>query len=310
MVEDIGKLRKKFLSIISSDIERDMYSQFSASYDEYVLLSKKIEELSRTNEINKVLPEYRDSEVLYDDFSVLLVDLIGLDERETISLDYKIDAGLVTLNVINIGGVSFIVILLMVSLNLVQGWLFDEAFDEQVEGDSDTGLTIKLKLQFAFIGIFCVFILFSMLVNSVFHVLNNNNDEIELDWLPSIIKVNQINTMISDYRIAESQNVLSTTPEEKIFWEKTCKRLINKITKIRASYELLISSEVEGNIYQDFSIYYSDYIKKSELMLALSAKNDRVAALSALQINRIEFDAMVINLEKLVHLNVRQMPPS
>ena len=269
LVEDIGKLRKKFLSIISSDIERDMYSQFSASYDEYVLLSKKIEELSRTNEINKVLPEYRDSEVLYDDFSVLLVDLIGLDERETISLDYKIDAGLVTLNVINIGGVSFIVILLMVSLNLVQGWLFDEAFDEQVEGDSDTGLTIKLKLQFAFIGIFCVFILFSMLVNSVFHVLNNNNDEIELDWLPSIIKVNQI----------------------------------NKITKIRASYELLISSEVEGNIYQDFSIYYSDYIKKSELMLALSAKNDRVAALSALQINRIEFDAMVINLEKLVHLN-------
>ena len=46
-----------------------------------------------------------------------------------------------------------------------------------------------------------------------------------------------------------------------------------------------------------------EYQKKSELMLALSDKNDLPGAIRASRVNNVIFDAISINLEKLVQLN-------
>ncbi|MEY3788465.1 MAG: hypothetical protein RLZ75_2672 [Pseudomonadota bacterium] len=300
---DISNLRKKYLTLISSDVERDLYNEFSTSFDEYNLSNKKIEDFSNSNEMNKALIENNQNVILKEYFSVVLMDLLRLNERGGIDTSYKNDAALESLKIITLGGISFIILLLIVTSQLVVFWLFNEAQDTGFESSSRTILTIKVKLRLVFFGMLGAFILFSWLINGLMTVLDDNSREIERNWLPSIIQVNQINKMISDYRIAESQIIFGSNLEEKLFLEKNRKRLINGISHIKDSYQALISSDRESAIFQEFSHNYTDYLKKSEVMLVLSSKNDTEGAIKAFQVNRIIFDAMTINLEKLVQLN-------
>ena len=74
--EEITKLRTKFLTLISTDVERELYNKFAASFDEYSLLSKEIEELSHHNELDKALIEEKQSVILKNDFSEKLLELL------------------------------------------------------------------------------------------------------------------------------------------------------------------------------------------------------------------------------------------
>ena len=305
ITEEVVNLRKKFSAMISSDVERDLYNEFSISFDEYSLTTKKIEEFSHRNEMDKALIENDQSAILKEDFSAMLTDLLRMNERGAIATSYKNDAALESLKIITLGGISFIILLLIITSQLVVFWLFDEARaqDTRFENNSKTTLTIKVKLRLVFFGMLGAFILFSWLINGLMQVLDNNSRDIEKNWLPSIIKANQINKMVSDYRIAESQIVFGSNVEEKLFWEKNRNRLINSIDHTKSSYEPIISSDRESALYQEFSHNYTEYLKKSEMMLALLSRSDTAGAINALQVNRLIFDAMTVNLEKLVQLN-------
>ena len=302
-IEDIDKLRNKLLPLLSSDAEKNLYKQFTENYDEYMSYSQRIADFSHHNEIDKALIEDREAAILQEDFSSILVDMLRLNERGGIMTSYKNDAALESLVVIILGGVTAIILFFIISAQLLEFWLLGVAYDTEFEKQSRLTLTIKLKLRLVFIAMLVIFILFSVLINGLMKGLNDNSREIEKNWLPSIIKVNQINKMVTEYGLATTRYVFTAVPEEKLFWDKTRQSLITKIAYIKSSYATLISSEQEDVIYQDFSHNYMEYLKKSELMLALSDKNDLPGAIRALQVNNVIFDAISINLEKLVQLN-------
>jgi methyl-accepting chemotaxis protein len=303
LVEDIDKVRNKLIPLLSSDAEKNLYKQFTENYDEYMSYSQRIADFSHHNEIDKALIEDREAAILQEDFSSILVYMLRLNERGGIMTSYQNDAALESLVVIILGGVTSIILFLIISAQLVEFWLLGVAYDTEFEKQSRMTLTIKLKLRLVFVAMLVIFILFSLLINGLMKGLNDNSREIEKNWLPSIIKVNQINKMVTEYGLATTRYVFTAVPEEKLFWDKTRKSLITKIAYIKSSYAALISSEQEDVIYQDFSHNYMEYLKKSELMLALSDKNDLPGAIRALQVNNVIFDAISINLEKLVQLN-------
>ncbi len=303
IAEDVDKLRKKFSNLISTDVERDLYDQFSVSFDEYALLSQEIEELAHHNEIDKALIEEKQSVILKNDFSEKLAELFRLNERGSIATSSKNDATLDALKTFNLGGVTLLVLMLTIAAQLLQFWLLDEGHEDKFEEKTGFTLTIKLKLRLVFFGILAAFILFSLLINGLMQELNDGTNKIEKSWLPNMIKVNQINKMVSDYRVAVTRYVFATEAEEKLYWDKTRKNLIKKIAYSKASYEGTITSDLEHNIYQDFAHNYADYVKKSEVMLALSSRNETAAALKVLRANGLNFNEMTGHLEKLVQLN-------
>ena len=303
LFEEISNSLKKYSPMISSDYERNIFEQFSQSYDEYTLISKKIAGFADINETDKALSESNQSVILYDDFINLLGDLLRFNERGGVTTSFRNNAVLDSIKVISLGGVAFILLSLIILAKLTQSWILDARQDRTFESDAGATLTIKLKLRLVFFGMLLAFILFSMMINGLMQVLNNNSHEIEDNWLPSIIKVNEINKMVSDYRVAVTRHIFATNAEEKSVWDKTRMRLSNKIAFAKINFEKSITSDYENNLYQDFSHYYTEYLKKSEVLLALSTRNETAAALNALQANRINFDSMTINLNNLVRLN-------
>ena len=303
LTDNIAELRKKYSSLISSEREHNLYAEFSASYDEYSAASTQTLAFSRNKDNAKAGGQLKQSGVLFDNFRSVLVDLVALNQRGGIENSHAIDAALQSLKIVTIGGGVFILLLLTIAAQLVQSWLLDEPLDSAMEGDSRTALSIKMKLRLAFLGMVATFILFSLLINGLMQTMNEQTRELETNWMPSIIVINGINTMTSDYRIAEAQHILSTNDAEMLLWDKNLTRLADKIAKARVHYEPLISSEEERGIYQDFSHKYEEYLSKSEKMLALSRKNENVAATKELQHNRIIYDAFSADLLKLVDFN-------
>ena len=301
--EEITKLRTKFLTLISTDVERELYNKFAASFDEYSLLSKEIEELSHHNELDKALIEEKQSVILKNDFSEKLLELLRFNERGNITTSFKNDAALESLKVITIGGVVFLILALIIAAQLVQFWLFDEGQTAKFESNSGVTLTIKLKLRLVFFGILCAFILFSVLIMGLMQELNNGINQIEKSWLPNISKVSQINKLVSDYRVAVGRYIGAADAEEKLFWDKSRINVANKIAYIKPSYEASITSELENNIYQDFLHNYDEYVKKAGVALALSDRNEMDASRKALRACVPYFNAMTVHLNKLVELN-------
>ncbi len=303
LADNIAELRQKYSALISSEHERDLYTEFSRSYDDYIAASGQTMTFSRNKNSVNAGSQLRQSGVLFGDFRSILVDLVALNQRGGVENSYAVDAALQSLKIVTLGGGAFVLLLLTIVAQLVQAWLLDEPLDSAREGGSGTVLSIKMKLRLAFLGMVATFILFSLLINGLMQTMNEQTRQLESNWRPSIILINGINTLTGDYRIAEAQHILSTDTTEMLLWDKNLTRLAENIAKARARYEALISSEEERGIYQDFSHKYDEYLTKSDKMLVLSRKKDTVAATKELQHNRIIYDAFSADLLKLVNLN-------
>jgi methyl-accepting chemotaxis protein len=167
---------------------------------------------------------------------------------------------------------------------------------------SNMKVATKLGLGFGLI-------LILSLVQGTFSIINLSkvNDastEIATNWLPSVRVVSDMNTNTSDFRIAEIQHIGSTTSEDMAKYEKDLAAVTATFEKNQATYEKLISSAEEQNIYNGFKAKWESYLKEHEHVLALSRenRNDEAKALIRGESQQL-FDAASAELLKLVKLN-------
>lgn len=212
------------------------------------------------------------------------------------------DAGLQTLKILTFGGSAFVLVVLVIVSQLVQSWILDQPL-EQSEEKSHTFFTIKMKLQLVFLGMVTTFALFGLFSNDLMKSMNNQSSEIEKNWMPSIITVNAMNTLVVNYRVSILRHIMSTSELDMLQWQKNAKRTAGKIAKLTKQYEALISSDEERDIYQKYADNYKQYMTSSQKTLAFSARNDKVNAGVELKNSRPIFDALSSNLNKLVRLN-------
>jgi methyl-accepting chemotaxis protein len=128
--------------------------------------------------------------------------------------------------------------------------------------------------------------------------------EINTNWLPSVERVNKMNTNTSDFRITEFQHVLNTDDKAMAAIEKSMGDTLALFEENRKVYQALISSDEERKIYEAFAEEWKQYLQIHDQVMALSRKNENDKAKALLESSsKTLFDSSSDKLDKLVDLN-------
>ncbi len=159
-------------------------------------------------------------------------------------------------------------------------------------------ITAVLLIAFVALGFFSIFQLQNV---------NQKNIEITTNWLPSTINVQRINTLTSDYRIYEISYVDSANKRVQSEFMEVIANILRELAVVRRTYEKLISTEQEQEIYDRFSALWQAYTDLSHQVFVLSHEGSRELAISILQNeSRILFDSASNVLLEAVNLNRRE----
>ena len=102
--------------------------------------------------------------------------------------------------------------------------------------------------------------------------INANTVDITTNWLPSVRVLGDLRAGVITYRNVIREHMLAETLEEKQAMEKTLATVVEGNTKIRASYEPMITSPEERALYKEWSELWDKYKKGTEEVMALSRK--------------------------------------
>jgi methyl-accepting chemotaxis protein len=128
--------------------------------------------------------------------------------------------------------------------------------------------------------------------------------DINSNWLPSVERVNKLNTNTSDFRITEFQHVLNTDDKAMADIEKSMGDVLALFEENRKAYQGLISSDDERKLYEAFAEEWKQYMQIHDQILALSRKNENDKARALLESSSKKlFDSSSAKLDKLVDLN-------
>jgi methyl-accepting chemotaxis protein len=137
-------------------------------------------------------------------------------------------------------------------------------------------------------------------------VMRESTRDLTSNWLPSVERVNQMNTSTSDFRIAEFQHVLNTDDKGMASIEKTLTDTLAAFEENHKAYVALISSDEERKLYEGFAAEWKQYLLIHDQVLALSRKNENDKAKALLEGDAKKlFDSSSAALLKLVDLNHR-----
>ncbi len=137
--------------------------------------------------------------------------------------------------------------------------------------------------------------------------INANTVDIATNWLPSVRVLGDLRAGVITYRNVIREHMLSVTLEEKLAMEKTLATVIESNSKIRATYELMITSQEERALYNEWVRLWESYKKGTEEVMALSRKAAGQAPheaheLNTKTVNKIGLEADAV-LKKDIDLN-------
>lgn len=112
-------------------------------------------------------------------------------------------------------------------------------------------------------------------------VVNEQSTIIAQNWLPSVRLLGNLNTITSDFRIAQLQHVGTTDAATMQDAEERLSALENAIADTKTTYIGLISSAEEQRIWDAFSKLWIEYMNEHRTFLKLSRenKNEEAAAM-------------------------------
>jgi methyl-accepting chemotaxis protein len=115
--------------------------------------------------------------------------------------------------------------------------------------------------------------------------INANTVDIATSWLPSVRVLGDLRAGVITYRNVIREHMLSETLEEKQAMEKTLAGVIESNTKLRASYEPMITSTEERALYNQWVQKWEEYKKGTQEVTALSRKAVGQIARDARELN-------------------------
>ena len=115
--------------------------------------------------------------------------------------------------------------------------------------------------------------------------VNQTSTDMEVNWMPSVRAVSDMNTNIANLRGAALQHILSTSETDMDRYEADMARVFAVFEKNRKEYEPLISSPDEELLYKSFSKNWDEYMVEHKKVLALSRANQNDEARSLIRGN-------------------------
>lgn len=101
-------------------------------------------------------------------------------------------------------------------------------------------------------------------------ILNNQTRTISTGWVPSLAIAEKLNTLTSDYRVAEYAHLTATDEATIQEYENTLKEIKNEIQNYTTEYEKYITIEEDRRLMNEAKQLWNDYLQQSESVLKLS----------------------------------------
>ena len=164
----------------------------------------------------------------------------------------------------------------------------------RIAGKLIAGFTLTLALLL-FVGLFSI---------SKLGALNTATQDIATNWLPCVSVLGAINNDISVFRRSELQYLLATTEADRAAFTKRMNGSLDSMKTHRATYEKLISSNEERQIYEEFSQDWEKYLaakNKSESLLKQNKEDEAKAIIRGE--GREAFNAASDKLTEDIQLN-------
>jgi methyl-accepting chemotaxis protein len=128
--------------------------------------------------------------------------------------------------------------------------------------------------------------------------------DIASNWLPSVEVLGGLNTDTSDFRIAQIEHILATTPAQMDDAEQDLQREVQSIREAMRKYEPLITSERERKLYEEFKRLWESYQHEQPKLLRLSQQNQDAEAMALVLGSMLtDFNALSDKLEELIVVN-------
>jgi len=137
--------------------------------------------------------------------------------------------------------------------------------------------------------------------------INASTVDISTNWLPSVRTLGDLRAGIITYRNVIREHMLAETAEEKQAAEKILATVVEANTKIRQTYEPMITSAEERALYSEWVRLWESYKKGTEDVMALSRRDAGKIAhdaheLNTKTVNKIGLEADAV-LKKDIELN-------
>ena len=146
--------------------------------------------------------------------------------------------------------------------------------------------SIRTKIISAISVLLLALVGMGILAASDMRAINANTNEIATNWLPSIKTLGELHAGTITYRATLRAHLLAETVEDKEAVEKLLERVAENNTKIRKSYEAMISSPAERALYDEWSKRWLEYKDIAAKIMELSRKGAGQLPREALELNK------------------------
>ncbi|HLG84797.1 MAG TPA: methyl-accepting chemotaxis protein [Bradyrhizobium sp.] len=146
-----------------------------------------------------------------------------------------------------------------------------------------------------------------LLAVSSMRSINANTVDITTNWLPSVRVLGDLRAGVITYRNVIREHMLGETAEDKAATEKVLQGVVDSNSKIRQTYEPMITSPEERRLYDEWIALWNKYKAGTQDVMALSRKDagrfpHEAHDLNTKTVNKIGLDADEI-LKKDIDLN-------
>lgn len=165
-------------------------------------------------------------------------------------------------------------------------------------------LKVKKKLFVLAATLICSILLLGIAAILCAGFLKEKTTDLSEGWMPSALLAKELDTMTSDYRIAQYAHIACSSSEEMENFEVQLNELSDEITATSAEYESILLSEEDRTLLMATRESWASYIKVSETVIQLSRSGDDKAA-SDLMLSecRTLYNEFTENIDALVAFN-------
>lgn len=154
-------------------------------------------------------------------------------------------------------------------------------------------MSLKTSLNSAFAVLLLLLLFQGGFALTSMRSIFGNVDGLANDAVPAVDITNRLNISIANIRGLQTRHVLTTDPKALEAADAALTQEVAKLKKRMATYEPMISLDVERTAFAGFSAAADEYLKLNDQMVSLSRKGDKPAAAKLLT------DDMVSSYEKM-----------
>ncbi|MGG4214496.1 methyl-accepting chemotaxis protein [Paenibacillus alvei] len=133
---------------------------------------------------------------------------------------------------------------------------------------------IRTKLILGFLAVIILLIVISTTSISRMKKLGDTSMAIDSHWMPSVTILGTLNGDISDVERISLNIIVERDPEEMEKVQAEYDKVLKKVEDGRKTYEKLIATPKEREMYEEFSKNYAEYLAKLPEMIEAGKAND------------------------------------